>query len=135
MNAPRPGERLPPRALGPLNAEAIARYARTSGDDNAVHMDAAAARAIGLSDRVAHGMLVMGYLSHIALQWRADATLEGLECRFTRPVPVGSALTGEGRIAKVDDLSPGWRVILRLLARDGDGAIAAIGEATLSIRG
>ena len=133
MSAPRSGERLPSRPLGPLDGAAIARYARASGDDNPVHLDAAAAQAIGLVDRVAHGMLAMGYLSRIALEWRADATLEALECRFTRPVPIGSALSGEGRVAKVDDLPDGWRVILRLLARDGDGAIAAMGEATLRI--
>lgn len=135
MSAPRPGERLAPSPLGPLDAGAIGRYARVSGDDNPVHLDAAAARAIGLPGPVAHGMLAMGYLSRLALRWRADAVLEAFECRFTRPVPVGSALTGEGRVAKVDELPGGCRFVLRLLARDADGAIAAMGEATLRLGG
>lgn len=135
MSAPRPGERLPSIPLGSLDAAAIARYARVSGDDNPVHLDAAAARAIGLSDQIAHGMLVMGYLSSLALGWRAGAVLEAFECRFTRPVPAGSALTGDGRVAKVDALADGHRVVLRLLARDADGAIAAMGEATLRLPG
>ena len=131
MNPPRPGEKLPAVPLGPLGSAVIADYARASGDDNPVHLDAAAARAIGLPDQVVHGMLVMGRLSRLALGWRADAVLEAFECRFTRPVPAGSALTGDGRVAKVDALAEGHRVILRLLARDADGAIAAMGEATL----
>ena len=135
MTAPRPGEKLAPCPLGLLDAAAIRRYARASGDDNPVHLDAAAARAIGLPDQVAHGMLVMGRLSRLATDWRTDAVLETLECRFTRPVPAGSALIGEGRVAKVDALSEGHRVILRLLARDAGGAIAAMGEATLLVRG
>ncbi|MBX3503205.1 MAG: MaoC family dehydratase [Alphaproteobacteria bacterium] len=135
MSAPRPGEKLPAVPLGPLDAAAIARYARASGDDNPVHLDAAAARAIGLADPVAHGMLVMGRLSRLALEWRADAVLESLECRFTRPVPAGSLLSGDGRVAKVDALADGHRVILRLLARDAQGAIAAMGEATLRLPG
>ncbi len=135
MSAPRPGEKLPPTPLGRLDAAAIARYAQASGDDNPVHLDAAAARAIGLSDQIAHGMLVMGRLSRLALEWRAGAVLEALECRFTRPVPVGSVLNGDGRVARVDALPDGHRVILRLLARDAAGAIAAMGEATLRLPG
>lgn len=135
MTAPRLGERLPPAPLGPLDVAAITGYARASGDNNPVHLDTAAARAIGLPDQVAHGMLVMGRLSRIALDWRADAVLEALECRFTRPVPAGSVLTGDGRVAKVETLPGGQRVILRLLARDADGAIAAMGEATLILPG
>jgi acyl dehydratase len=135
MSAPRPGEKLPAMPLGPLDVDAIGRYARASGDHNPVHLDPAAARAIGLSDQIAHGMLVMGRLSGLALGWRADAVLEAFECRFTRPVPAGSALTGDGRVAKVDALPDGHRVILRLLARDADGAIAAMGEATLRLPG
>jgi hypothetical protein len=42
---------------------------------------------------------------------------------------------GDGRVAKVDALPDGHRVILRLLARDADGAIAAMGEATLRLPG
>lgn len=133
MTPPQAGEKLPPVALGPLDAAAIARYARASGDHNPVHLDATAAQAIGLPDQVAHGMLVMGYLSRLASDWRDDAVLEAFECRFTRPVPTGSALTGEGRVAKVDALPDGHRVILRLLARDGGGAIAVMGEATLRL--
>src|SRR5689334_13012280 len=131
MSAPRPGEKLPSMPLGIFDAAAIARYSQASGDDNPVHLDAAAARAIGLSDQIAHGMLVMGRLSRLALEWHAGAVLEAFECRFTRPVPAGSTLSGEGRVAKVDGLPDGHRVILRLLARDAAGAIAAMGEATL----
>ena len=133
MSPPRPGEKLPAMPLGPLDSAAIAHYARVSGDDNPVHLDAAAARAIGLSDQIAHGMLVMGRLSRLALEWRAGAVLEAFECRFTRPVPAGSTLSGDGRVAKVDALPDGHRVILRLLARDAAGAIAAMGEATLRL--
>ena len=135
MSAPRPGEKLPSMALGPFDVTAIARYARASGDDNPVHLDATAARAIGLPDQVAHGMLVMGRLSRLALAWRDGAVLEAFECRFTRPVPAGSALSGEGRVARVDAVDNGYRAILRLLARDADGAIAVIGEATLRLPG
>ncbi|MBV9834372.1 MAG: MaoC family dehydratase [Alphaproteobacteria bacterium] len=131
MSPPRPGEKLPSIPLGTFDAAAIARYAQASGDVNPVHLDAAAARAIGLSDQIAHGMLVMGRLSRLALEWRAGAVLEAFECRFTRPVPAGSTLSGEGRVAKVD----GGRVILRLLARDDAGAIAVMGEATLRLPG
>ncbi|MBM3619859.1 MAG: dehydratase [Alphaproteobacteria bacterium] len=135
MNPPRPGEKLAAVPIGPLDGAAIERYARASGDDNPVHLDPAAAGAIGLPDRIAHGMLVMGRLSRLALGWRSDAVLEAFECRFTRPVPAGAALTGDGRVAKVDALADGHRVILRLLARDADGAIAAMGEATLRLPG
>lgn len=135
MSPPRTGEKLAAVPLGPLDVDAIGLYARASGDDNPVHLDPAAARAIGLSDQIAHGMLVMGRLSRVALDWRADAVIEALECRFTRPVPAGSALTGDGRVAKVDALADGHRVILRLLARDPAGAIAAMGEATLRLPG
>ena len=36
-----------------VDVDAIGRYARASGDDNPVHLDPAAARAIGLTDQIA----------------------------------------------------------------------------------
>ena len=56
------GESLPPLELEPIRRETLAGFAAASGDPNPIHLDRDAARAAGLDDVIAHGMLVMAWL-------------------------------------------------------------------------
>jgi 3-hydroxybutyryl-CoA dehydratase len=46
-----------------LRGEDIDAFAEVSGDRNPLHLDAAVAREAGFPDRIAHGMLLAGWLS------------------------------------------------------------------------
>ena len=57
------GALLPPLELAPITRLDLALYAGASGDHNPVHVDIDFARAAGLDDVFAHGMLSMAYLA------------------------------------------------------------------------
>ena len=67
----------------------LVRYADASGDQNPIHQDEAAARAVGLPGVIAHGMWTMGAAVGVVVDWLGDPGLVvGYGTRFTRPVPV-----------------------------------------------
>ncbi len=133
MTTPVPGERLPVSTVGPFDADALDAYAAASGDHNPVHLDAAFARSVGLTDRVAHGMLVMGRVGRALAAWRPDAVVERFEGRFTHPVPIGAALAVDGRVASVEARDGHARVLVRLVGKLPDGKIALMAGASVRL--
>lgn len=75
-----------------VTVQAIDTFADLTGDRFAIHMDAAAARAAGFDDRVAHGLLVLslvdGLKNQTPAQFDAIASL-GWSWNFARPVLLG----------------------------------------------
>jgi acyl dehydratase len=65
------------------------RYAGASGDFNPIHWDESFATEVGLPGVIAHGMLTMGSVVGVVVDWAGDpgAVVE-YQTRFTRPVPV-----------------------------------------------
>src|SRR6478736_3981985 len=57
-----PGQQLPPLTLPPLSRATLALYAGASGDHNPNHIDSDFARAAGMEDVFAQGMLAMAWL-------------------------------------------------------------------------
>lgn len=67
----------------------LVRYAAASGDQNPIHQDEDAARAVGLPGVIAHGMWTMGAAVGVVVDWLGDPGLVlDYRARFTRPVPV-----------------------------------------------
>jgi acyl dehydratase len=101
------GERAPDHRLaadGPPAAEiahAIAedqteRYAAASGDDFAIHLDDAFARAVGLSGRIVHGLCTLAHASRAVLQAAGvgdPRSMRRLAVRFSAPLYPGETLT------------------------------------------
>ena len=58
----RVGDMLPSLSLPPLTRAALALYSEASGDHNPIHVDVDFARAAGMPDVLAHGMLPMAWL-------------------------------------------------------------------------
>lgn len=72
-----------------LDRAALVRYAGASGDFNPIHWDESFATEVGLPGVIAHGMLTMGSVVGVVVDWAGDpgAVVE-YQTRFTRPVPV-----------------------------------------------
>ena len=62
------GQELPPLKLPPITRTTLALFAGASGDHNPVHIDIDFARAAGMPDVFAHGMLSMAYLGRFLTQ-------------------------------------------------------------------
>jgi acyl dehydratase len=104
------GDELPALHLPPLTRHTLAMYCGASGDHNPIHVDIDFAKASGLPDVIAHGMLTMAEAVRVVTDWTGDpGSVMEYGVRFTRPVPVpdtdsGTTLNVTGKVtAKNDD--------------------------------
>jgi 3-hydroxybutyryl-CoA dehydratase len=90
-----------------VTQEGIRRYAEASGDYNPIHVDEEYARATPFGGTVAHGMLVLAYVSEMmAAAFGRDWLAGGrLKARFRAPARPGDTLTvrAEPRRARLPD--------------------------------
>lgn len=128
----RQGDLLPSVTFGPVTRKMLALYAGASGDHNPIHIDLDFARAAGMDDVFAHGMLSMAQLGRVATDWAGIARLRGLSSRFTALTPVGATVTCEGRVAErfEQDGRPMLRIALSATIDDGTQTLR--GEALIS---
>ncbi len=78
-----------------ITQEGIRGYAEASGDYNPVHVDEEYARATPFGGTIAHGMLVLAYLSEMMAGAFGHDWLAGgrLKVRFRAPARPGDTLT------------------------------------------
>lgn len=88
-----------------LTQEQIARYAEASGDRNPLHIDSNFAATTQFGGTIAHGMLVLAFVSEMlaAAFGRAWLGSGRLKVRFRAPAHPGDAVTATGRVTKVED--------------------------------
>jgi 3-hydroxybutyryl-CoA dehydratase len=78
-----------------VTQEGIRRYAAASGDHNPLHVDEEYARTTPFGGTIAHGMLVLAYLSEMMAAAFGHDWLAGgrLKARFRAPARPGDTLT------------------------------------------
>jgi acyl dehydratase len=121
------GDKLPEMVIGPFDAEALARYAEVSGDDNPLHLDDALAAKIGLAAPPVHGMKLLASFEPMLKSWRPDFVLVGLAAKFIQPILRGETVTLSARVLRASDSE----VFVRLFAHGASRTPGLIGEATL----
>ncbi|MEV3974340.1 MaoC/PaaZ C-terminal domain-containing protein [Streptomyces sp. NPDC050698] len=112
------------RGLPPVTRTDLALYAGASGDHNPVHIDIDAARAAGLDDVIAHGMLSMAWAGRVLDETAGAGSVQTFRMRFTAPVRVGDRLT-----VTVSRAEEGPDV--EVLVADAEGTVTARGTARL----
>ena len=90
----------------------IDRYAKASGDFNPIHIDADYARKTPLGGTVAHGMLILAYISQMMTDAFGHDWLSGgrLNVRFRAPARPGDIITISGTIRRIEK-SDGFQMI------------------------
>ena len=122
------GTELPAQDFN-LQRANLVQYAGASGDFNIIHWNERVAKAVGLPNVIAHGMLTMATAGRVVTDWVGDpgAVLE-YGVRFSRPVVVpdddrGATVDVEG---VVEDKLDGGRVTVVLTATvDGSKVLMA----------
>jgi acyl dehydratase len=91
-----------------FTAADVAAFVGLSGDDNPIHLQAAAAQAAGFEREVVHGVLVLSLISRIlGTDLPGPGTiLLGQEIRYMHPVYVGDLITAHVEILTVRDDKP-----------------------------
>lgn len=87
-----------------ITQEKINRYAAASGDRNPLHTDPEFAATTQFGGTVAHGMLVLAYLSEMLTGAFGERWVAGgrMKARFRAPARPGDTVTAAGRVTKVE---------------------------------
>jgi acyl dehydratase len=99
FEAVKVGDELPPLVKPPVDRVQIARFAGASGDYNPLYVDEQFARNAGFPSALAPGMLAMGFLAELAVDWLRGARLRRFQARFVKIVWPGDVLTARGRVS------------------------------------
>ena len=93
-----------PRVIKRINQEKINLYAEASGDYNPIHLDEDFAKKTPLGGTIAHGMLILAYLSEMMTAAFGQSWLSGgrLNARFKAPAYPGDTITASGKIRTVE---------------------------------
>ncbi len=119
-----------------VRQENINLYAKASRDFNPIHLDEAFARKTPLGGTVAHGMLILAYVSEMMTAAFGTAWLASgrLNVRFKAPARPGDTLTVSGKIRRIEK-SEGCNLIdCDILCQNQKDEPVIIGEACVKVR-
>ena len=90
-----------------LDRAMLKAYADASGDQNPIHQSEEFAKAVGLPNVIAHGMLTMALVGKFVTQWAGGSEhVKEFSGRFMKPVIVPAAqkveLTVSGHVVAVE---------------------------------
>lgn len=113
-----------------ISAEDVKAFADLTGDDNPIHIDPEYASETRFGKPIVHGVLLLGIISKVlGRDFPGHGSVAvSISARFLRPVPVGSEITVEVKIAeKIERMKHvRGRVYIYL-----NGKMALGGEATI----
>ncbi len=114
-----------------LTQEKINRYARAGGDGNPLHTDPEFAARTQFGGTIAHGMLLLAYLSEMMTAEFGSAWLSGgrLKVRFKAPARPGDTVSSVGRVLRVE----GGRTVCEVECRNQQGETLVSGEAEVAV--
>jgi 3-hydroxybutyryl-CoA dehydratase len=116
-----------------LTQEKIDGYARASGDFNPIHVDPAFAAATPFGGTIAHGMLLLAYLSEMLTEAFGCAWLSGgrLKVRFKGVARPGDTLTVRGRVGRAQDEARPLFVAVECVNQGGEVLVTGDAEVRL----
>jgi acyl dehydratase len=127
------GDVLPPLQLPPVTRSTLALYADASGDPNPVHTDIDFARAAGMPDVFAHGMLSMAWLGRLLTTWAPQRDLREFSVRFSAKTQLGERITCTGRVAEKLERDGERLVRIYVATANEAGEVKVSGEALVAL--
>ncbi len=118
-----------PTLVKTLAQEKIDRYAAVSGDGNPLHTDPQFAAATEFGGTIAHGMLLLAYISELMTAAFGERWLAGgrLKVRFRAPARPGDTVTASGQVLRVEN----GRTFCRVECRNQRNELLLDGEASV----
>ena len=123
---PDPGAELAP-VVKEITQEKVNRYAQAGGDGNPLHTDPEFAARTQFGGTIAHGMLLLAYLSEMMTAAFGRAWLSGgrLKVRFKAPARPGDTVSAVGRVVRAE----GGRTVCAVECRNQRDEVLVSGEA------
>lgn len=128
------GTKIPELVLPPISRAQLALYAGASGDHNSIHIDSDFAKAVGVDDVFAHGMLSMAFLGRMLTNWQSQSLLKKFSVKFTAITHLNAVVTCSGEVVEMIPGSKGSDAVCKIFAVNDNGEKTLIGEATVFIR-
>lgn len=127
------GDVLPTLKLPPISRTTLALFAGASGDHNPVHIDIDFAKASGMPDVFAQGMLSMAYLGRFLTLWVPQSQLRHYAVRFSAITFIGAQLICSGKIKEKLERHGERLVKLEIDVTDERGEVKLTGEALVAL--
>lgn len=119
-----------------VTQQRIDRYAAASGDYNPIHIDPAFAACTPFGGTVAHGMLLLAYISSLLTRAFGPAWTEGgsLKVKFRNPGPAGVTVSAHGQVERLEDDAHGVQYAVCAVRLDNAaGDVLITGEARVPV--
>lgn len=127
------GDTLPPLISAPISRTTLALFAGGSGDHNPIHIDIDVARAAGMPDVFAQGMLSMAYLARLLTNWVPQQALRDFSSRFSAITWLQEEIICTGTVAEKLERDGERLVRLDLVAANAKGEVKLAGQALIAL--
>lgn len=124
-----------PQVMKHIYQETIDLYAEVSGDFNPIHVDEDFARKTPLGGTIAHGMLVLAYISEMMTCAFGKSWLSGgrLSVRFKAPARPGDTITVSGKVRAIEQRGEESTVSCDVLCQNQKADTLITGEASVKL--
>ena len=127
------GTELPALHIPPISRTTLALFAGASGDTNPIHLDHEIAKAAGMPDVFAHGMLSMAYLARLLTDLVPQERVRSYGVRFAAITPIHAEPTCTAKVVAIEEADGERRATLELLAALPDGTTTLTGTAVVAL--
>ena len=127
------GDEIPSLNVKPITRSMLASYAGVSGDHNPIHIDIDFAKKSGLSDVIAHGMLVMSFLAQAITNIFPQESIKKFDAKFIAITNINDILTCKGKVVDIKSEGSLKKLFLELLVFDDSGEKKLSGSATIEL--
>lgn len=119
-----------------VTQENINLYAEASRDFNPIHIDEEFAKKTPLGGTIAHGMLILAYVSQMMSDAFGRSWLTGgkLEVRFKTPARPGDTITVSGRIRSIEKNEGQTLIYCDVLCQNQNGESVITGETKVGMK-
>jgi len=127
------GTEIPALELPPISRTTLALFAGASDDHNPIHIDIDFAKAAGMDDVFAHGMLSMAYLGRMLTNWQPQSNLRKFGNRFAAITNLQDVITCSGKVIEILEQNGETLARCEIQAAKADGTQTLVGEALVAI--
>lgn len=135
MSTPTVGDVVATLKPGVVTRTTLALFAGASGDHNPIHIDLDSARASGMDDVFAHGMLSMAYLGRLLTDTFPQSSIRELSARFTAITPVRAEPELTATVKEIIVADDEQQAVLELNVTLADGTRTLAGTAVVAWSG
>ncbi|MDQ1239691.1 MAG: hypothetical protein QG577_1877 [Thermodesulfobacteriota bacterium] len=129
----RIGEEVVNLTKSTISKGQLVRYAGASGDFNPLHTDDETARKAGFDGVVAHGMLIMGFLTQAATTWMPKRFLKKINVRFKAVTRAGDTITVTMKVTEKQIQENIGRIVCSIEAVDQNKQAKANGTVEMHV--